>query len=1278
MAIINYINTGSGANSGDGDSLRTAFSKINSNFDSLVSNFVAAGVTSWNGRVGIVEFTNTDLLTLLGYTPYPSTNPDGFITSSTVALSNYAKIDYVNTTFVFVSDLSTYNFASTNYVDLKLTEYPTLTYLDDQQYLTSINLPNFLTQYVTETELAANDTLIRNYTNTRIFQEVNDTSIIPAQADIFNLGEESFRWSTLYLSDAVYIKGIGISIEPLSGKLLVDGNDPLGGFTFNAASISRSDQISFSITNNNGIQNSSAWLQLPGINANNFEAASLVNTGTAGVSLVSGDTQLRLTQTGVLILGNLSLPLRLQGQISTVTSLSTSTTLLTSGDHYLEVTRNSWLRTFYDEDVVIPQTITSRKDTNTFSPLNLKGDIVSLISNTLTDYTRTLDIEFSGLLSISQQGVYIGLSDTEGSGNPGNSDSSFEGYKLPLSRGRFGQILAVTSTSTYVDTVEWVTPSGGTSADLLNVGNHILPAADLTYDLGSTSSQWRSLYVGTSTIYIGGTSLSVIDGGIAINGTPITGSRSASWAVDASNNFVPSTDNLQDLGSPTNRVRHIYVGPGSITIGNSVISESVTGKLVLPGITRGVNYTIDEVEENGDQTYSFPGTPIVIDAAYYDILRNVLTAPQGYQPPQYEVDEMDDGEIDRIIVVNGGAGLTQTVAAKMRDQMRAYVGSNLNPINNFQANDWIVIPFTVSTEAADVEYEIGGGTADLGDFKISDNTLGTKAQSGTGWGYYNMYLDPGGESNAYITIPSVPNQTSGQPLEIYNKGTSTSRIQLIGQGGIEIRTNTDNDEYVFEFDDRGVLRLPSGGDIVNSSGQSVLGGASNPVTVDDTAPSASQEGKLWYNNLDGRTYVSYNGTWVDTNPVVVPAPGTYLDEITIDGSTINMNGSTLAINTAGVLLVNGSEVTGTGGSIYTPTTPADWLGSPTVGTITAGLDELAGRTVTLEDNKDRITAGSYSVVLGADGVLTLPGGNTRIGDVYGAGNDVIAGSTGTAVGVLTQGTGGYAALQWIGDTTTSTTNAAAVIVNSPFSASSGTVQIATGAVNGPVTDNIWEFGAAGNLTVPGNIIPDTDVAYDLGSPTNRFRDIYVSSSTIYLGTSTISISSEGQMLVNGNDAVSKLEYFGGEGYGPRDAVAIAWNTSTFTFDTPGKELLTAIYDLKPGNKIRATGAPGFDQEFTIVGNTREYIRSGGYQMVGIDVAETTSTNRYAWSLYLPVKDKSATIANGTWTVSVGTTGTVVFPNGTQQTGASISIAQLKTLVAASTDFANFKTRIAAL
>lgn len=41
-------------------------------------------------------------------------------------------------------------------------------------------------------------------------------------------------------------------------------------------------------------------------------------------------------------------------------------------------------------------------------------------------------------------------------------------------------------------------------------------------------------------------------------------------------------------------------------------------------------------------------------------------------------------------------------------------------------------------------------------------------------------------------------------------------------------------------------------------------------------------------------------------------------------------------------------------------------------------------------------------------------------------------------------------------------------------------------------------------TVTQSILPSTDIAYDLGSPTKRWRDLYLSSSTIYLGDTSIS------------------------------------------------------------------------------------------------------------------------------------------------------------------------------
>jgi hypothetical protein len=48
-----------------------------------------------------------------------------------------------------------------------------------------------------------------------------------------------------------------------------------------------------------------------------------------------------------------------------------------------------------------------------------------------------------------------------------------------------------------------------------------------------------------------------------------------------------------------------------------------------------------------------------------------------------------------------------------------------------------------------------------------------------------------------------------------------------------------------------------------------------------------------------------------------------------------------------------------------------------------------------------------------------------------------------------------------------------------------------------------------------NLIPDTDEAYDLGTATNKWRDLYLSGSTIYLGTTQLSVNPDGKISALG-------------------------------------------------------------------------------------------------------------------------------------------------------------------
>jgi len=59
-------------------------------------------------------------------------------------------------------------------------------------------------------------------------------------------------------------------------------------------------------------------------------------------------------------------------------------------------------------------------------------------------------------------------------------------------------------------------------------------------------------------------------------------------------------------------------------------------------------------------------------------------------------------------------------------------------------------------------------------------------------------------------------------------------------------------------------------------------------------------------------------------------------------------------------------------------------------------------------------------------------------------------------------------------------------------------------------------------TVTGNLIPDSDEAYDLGSPTNKFRDLYLSGNTLYMGGQPLSVVN-GQLTLNGSVVSGQLD-----------------------------------------------------------------------------------------------------------------------------------------------------------
>jgi hypothetical protein len=79
--------------------------------------------------------------------------------------------------------------------------------------------------------------------------------------------------------------------------------------------------------------------------------------------------------------------------------------------------------------------------------------------------------------------------------------------------------------------------------------------------------------------------------------------------------------------------------------------------------------------------------------------------------------------------------------------------------------------------------------------------------------------------------------------------------------------------------------------------------------------------------------------------------------------------------------------------------------------------------------------------------------------------------------------------------------------------SSGNLTIDSAGGTVTIDDNL---NISGTTTVSGHILPDADVTYDLGSSSFKFRDIYLSGTSINLGSATITASGSSIVLPSGS------------------------------------------------------------------------------------------------------------------------------------------------------------------
>jgi len=166
---------------------------------------------------------------------------------------------------------------------------------------------------------------------------------------------------------------------------------------------------------------------------------------------------------------------------------------------------------------------------------------------------------------------------------------------------------------------------------------------------------------------------------------------------------------------------------------------------------------------------------------------------------------------------------------------------------------------------------------------------------------------------------------------------------------------------------------------------------------------------------------------------------------------------------------------------------------------------------------------------------------------------------------------------------------ATTLTNTLLSISSTLVNITPTTVSTNTTNGALVvaggIGIGGSLNVGqgatfnGNILPSTDVTFDLGSSTARWRSLYVSSSTIYLGANAMSVSETGNITVNGGLVAAPNNITHGTISGAM--ASISWTNGYLVCLGVNATASAAIRSLINGSKLTGRTASG-SWPFTVV------------------------------------------------------------------------------------------------
>ena len=99
---------------------------------------------------------------------------------------------------------------------------------------------------------------------------------------------------------------------------------------------------------------------------------------------------------------------------------------------------------------------------------------------------------------------------------------------------------------------QWVDASPPVSLDLTAFTGHILPATNDQQDIGSASKKIRDLYLGSTSLHLGAVDISESSGKLVLPAIEMTG------------HMIPDTNAAYDLGNAEYKIRHLFLSDNTV------------------------------------------------------------------------------------------------------------------------------------------------------------------------------------------------------------------------------------------------------------------------------------------------------------------------------------------------------------------------------------------------------------------------------------------------------------------------------------------------------------------------------------------------------------------------------------------------------------------------------------------------------------------------------------------------------------------------------------------